>query len=190
MTPFFSAGRYMIGPLFSTKSIWLTQVFLIGIWKAPLFLTSRCMHIFFTQRFLRLLVLLVFNELTVLFVLLPAINGDKKINRQLYEWVNISDDLVYEWVRFFKGKVYEWGRFWNTGSHTRTKITPPPFPPAPTRPRGKEAGGQQTSHYRLCKGNRDTWRGGNYQNVSRPLLKGVSSKKNVFVPFGDQIYSF
>ena len=29
-----------------------------------------------------------------------------------------------EWVRFFKGQVYEWGRFWNTGSHTRTKITP------------------------------------------------------------------
>ena len=25
---------------------------------------------------------------------------------------------------FSKGQVYEWGRFWNTGSHTRTKITP------------------------------------------------------------------
>ena len=48
---------------------------------------------------------------------------DTKNHRAVYEWVNISDDLVYEWVRFFKGQVYEWGRFPNTGSHTRTKIT-------------------------------------------------------------------
>ena len=44
----------------------------------------------------------------------------------VYEWVNISDDQVYEWVRSFKGQVYEWGRFQNTGSHTRTIITPVP----------------------------------------------------------------
>ena len=25
---------------------------------------------------------------------------------------------------FFKGQIYEWSRFWNTGSHTRTTITP------------------------------------------------------------------
>ena len=45
--------------------------------------------------------------------------------------MNILDDQVYEWVRFFEGQVYEWGRFWNTGSHTRTKITPklPPLLP-------------------------------------------------------------
>ena len=30
-----------------------------------------------------------------------------KIQLAVYEWVNISDDLVYEWVRFFKGQVYE-----------------------------------------------------------------------------------
>ena len=69
-------------PFFSTKSIWLIQFFLTGIWKAPLFLTSRYMHIFFTQRFFMLLVLLVYNELTALFVKLPAINGYKKINGQ------------------------------------------------------------------------------------------------------------
>ena len=39
--------------------------------------------------------------------------------------------IVYEWVRFFKGQVYEWGRFRNTGSHTRTKITPKLPPPTP-----------------------------------------------------------
>ena len=49
----------------------------------------------------------------------------------VYEWVNISDDLVYEWVHFFKGQVYEWGRFRNTGSHTRTKITPQVTLPPP-----------------------------------------------------------
>ena len=47
-----------------------------------------------------------------------------KSQRAVYEWVIISDDLVYEWVRFFKGQLYEWGRFRNTGSHTRSKITP------------------------------------------------------------------
>ena len=49
-----------------------------------------------------------------------------KNQRTVYEWVNISDDLVYGWVRFFKGQEYEWGRFRNTGSHTRTKIIPNP----------------------------------------------------------------
>ena len=34
-----------------------------------------------------------------------------KHQRAVYEWVNISDDLVYEWVRFFKGQVYEWGNY-------------------------------------------------------------------------------
>ena len=47
-----------------------------------------------------------------------------KNQRAVYKEVNILDDQVYEWVRFFEGQVYEWGRFWNTGSHTRTKITP------------------------------------------------------------------
>ena len=47
-----------------------------------------------------------------------------KTQRAVYEWVNISDDLVYAWVRFFKGQVYEWGKFRNTGSNTRTTITP------------------------------------------------------------------
>ena len=49
---------------------------------------------------------------------------------------------------FFKDQIYEWGRFWNTGSHTRTKIStvtsppprlppppPPPLPPPPPPPR-------------------------------------------------------
>ena len=30
-----------------------------------------------------------------------------KYQKTVYEWVNISDELLYEWVRFFKGQVYE-----------------------------------------------------------------------------------
>ena len=56
---------------------------------------------------------------------------DTKNQRAVYEWVSISDDLVYEWVRFFKGQVYDWGRFRNTGSNTRTTITPKLPRPAP-----------------------------------------------------------
>ena len=58
-----------------------------------------------------------------------------KYQRAVYEWVNISDDLVYEWVRLFKGQVYDWGRFRNTGSNTRTISTPKLHPPrAPMSP--------------------------------------------------------
>ena len=68
------------------------------------------MHVFFSLRDLsRLLVLLVFDELTAIFVYLPAINGYKN-QRAVYEQVNILDDQVYEWVHFFEGQVYEWGR--------------------------------------------------------------------------------
>ena len=101
---------------------------------APLFLASRYMHIFFTRRFFRLFILLVINELTAIFVYLPAINRYKN-QRGVYEWVNISDDLVYEWVLYFKGQVYECCRFRNTGSFTRTKFyapTPSPNPHAPS----------------------------------------------------------
>ena len=83
----------------------------------------------FTRRFLRLIVLLVFSELTIICLTI----GNKwvqKINRQY----NISDDIVYEWLRFFIGQVYDWGRFQNTGSHTRVKIIPKLSPPSsPTK---------------------------------------------------------
>ena len=84
---------------------------------------------------MRLLILLVFNEMTAIFVQLPVINGYKKNQRAVYEWVNISDDLVYEWVSFFKGQVYERGRFRNTGLHTHTKLFL--LPPPPPTPRGR-----------------------------------------------------
>ena len=66
--PFFSAARYMIGPLFSTKSIWMTRFFWIPMWKAPLFWHPGICIYFMLIDFFRLLVLLVFNELTAIFV--------------------------------------------------------------------------------------------------------------------------
>ena len=39
--------KYMIGPYFSAKNIWLDPFFCISIWKVPLY-----MHIFFVQRFI------------------------------------------------------------------------------------------------------------------------------------------
>ena len=51
IAPFFSAARYMIGPLFLSKSIWMARFFWIPVWKAPFFLTSWYMHIFFAPRF-------------------------------------------------------------------------------------------------------------------------------------------
>ena len=82
--------------------------------KGPTFLMYPGTCTYFSFRdFSRLLVLLVFNELTAIFVYLPAIMGTKN-QRAVYEWVNISDQL-YEWVRFFKGQVYDLCRFRNTG---------------------------------------------------------------------------
>ena len=48
------------------------------------------------------------------------------MNRSTFWMIKYMNGSVFS-------KVYEWGRFWNTGSHTRTKITPklPPPPPTP-----------------------------------------------------------
>ena len=61
--PFFSAARYIISPLFSTKSIWLARFFLDSYVKDPTFLTSRYMymHIFFSLRDLSRLLILFFG---------------------------------------------------------------------------------------------------------------------------------
>ena len=59
---------YMIGPLFSTKSIRMTRFFWIPVWKAPIFWHPGICTYFSLGDFSRLLVLLVFNELTAIFV--------------------------------------------------------------------------------------------------------------------------
>ena len=122
MAPFFSTARYMIGSHFSTKSIWLTPFFLIGIWKTPLFSDIPVFaHIFHPQIFEAACSLVI--QWVDYLSNYQQLMGTKN-QQAVYEWVIVSDDLVYEWVHFFKGQVYEWGRFRNTVLHTRTKITP------------------------------------------------------------------
>ena len=54
------------------------QIFLDSYVKGSTFLTTWYMHTFSLRDFSRLLILLVFNALTAIFVLQPAINGYKK----------------------------------------------------------------------------------------------------------------
>ena len=67
-----------LAPFFSTKSICMTRFFRIPMWKAPFFWHPGIFTYFLLRDFSRLLVLLVFNELTMIFVWQPAINGYKK----------------------------------------------------------------------------------------------------------------
>ena len=66
--PLFNAARYMIDPLFYNKKYMNDPIFLDSYVKDPTFLTSWYMHIFSLRVFSMLLVLLVFNELTAIFI--------------------------------------------------------------------------------------------------------------------------
>ena len=69
MAPFFSAAKYMIGPFFCQQKVYDWPHFSGLVYERPHFSdVSQYMHIFFVQKFLRLLVVLVFNELTSIFV--------------------------------------------------------------------------------------------------------------------------
>ena len=136
MAPFFSAVRYMIGPLFSTKSIWMTRFFWITMWKGPIFLTSWYMHILFAQNFFEATCSSI--QYFVIFVKQPAINEYKKIKGQYMNRSAFWMIKYMNWFRFQRPGIWM-GRFWNTGSYTHTKITPqlplrPPPPPAPPPP--------------------------------------------------------
>ena len=121
---FFSVARYMIGPLFSTKSIWMARFFWIPMWKASFFLTSWYMHIFFAQRILEAAYPLGITWIDCdICVITSKKNGFKKSKGSI--WIGQHFGWSSIWMGpFFEGHVYEWGRFWNTGSYTRTKITP------------------------------------------------------------------
>ena len=103
IAPFFSTARYMIGPRFSTKSIWMAQFFWIP-YEGPIFLTSWYMHIFFAQRFFEAAYPLGITWIDCDICVTTSKNGYKKNQRAVYEEVNILDDQVYEWVRFSKAR--------------------------------------------------------------------------------------
>ena len=65
--PFSALPGILLAPFSQQKSIWLTQFFLIRMWKAPRTFPVNA-YIFSLRDLSRLLVLLVFNELTAIFV--------------------------------------------------------------------------------------------------------------------------
>ena len=50
----------------------------------------------------------------------------KKNQRVVYEWVNISDDLVYEWVRVFKGQASKYWLAHLYQNYPQVTSLPPP----------------------------------------------------------------
>ena len=115
-------------PLFSTKSIWMTRFFWIPMWKGPFFwhpcictyFRSECFRgcLFFGVQWIDCDICLTISNKWV-----QKIKG-QYMNRSLFQMIKYMNGSV-----FSKGQVYEWGRFWNTGSHTRTTITPKLPPP-------------------------------------------------------------
>ena len=100
--PFSIAARYMISPFFN-KNYMTDPIFLDSYVKGPNFLTSLYMRIFFIRGFSRLLVLLVFNELTAIFVQLPAI----KIKGQYMNWSK------FRTIKYMNGSVFSKAMYMN-----------------------------------------------------------------------------
>ena len=67
-SPLFQSCQVYDWPPFFNKKYMNSPIFLDSYVKGPIFLTSWYMHIFFAQRFSRLLILLVLHELTMIFV--------------------------------------------------------------------------------------------------------------------------
>ena len=129
---FFSPARYMIGPLFFNKKYMNGPIFLDSYVKGPIFFWHPGICTYFSLRdFSRLLILLVLYEFTDICV----ITSKKWVQKIKGQYMNRSTFWMIKYMNgsiFSEGQVYEWGGFWNTGSHTRTKITPvtPPTPRA------------------------------------------------------------
>ena len=148
IAPFFSTARYMIGPLFSTKSIWMAQFFWIP-YEGPIFLTSWYMHIFFAQRFFE-----AAYPLGITWISDPSIwwvrawigcdicettskNGYKKIKGQF------MNRLTFWMIKYMNGSVFSKARYMNGVGFeilARTPVPklplsyrPPPPPPPPSR---------------------------------------------------------
>ena len=125
--PFSALPGIWLAPFFNKK--YMTDPNRLDSYvKCPTFLTSWYMRIFFDRRFLEAACSLGIQRIDC-DICLTTTN----------KWVkNSFRTIMYEWIRFFKGQIYDLGRYRNTGSHTRTKITPKslnlPPPPLPLNP--------------------------------------------------------
>ena len=132
-SPLFQRCQVYDWPPFFNKKYMNGLIFLDSYVKGPIFLTSWYMHIFFAWRFFEAAYPL---DITWIDCDICAITSKKWVQKIKGQYMNRSTFWMIKYMNgsvFFEGQVYEWGRFWNTGSHTRTKITPklspPPHPP-------------------------------------------------------------
>ena len=85
----------------------MTRFFRIPMWKAPFFWHPGIFTYFSLRDFSRLLVLLVFNELTVIFVWQPAINGYKKSKDSIWIGQHFRRSSISSKARYMNGVGFE-----------------------------------------------------------------------------------
>ena len=120
--PFSALPSIWLAP-FSAKSIWLAPFFWISIWKAPLFCCIPVHAYNFRTEIFEATCSLGIQWIDC-YICLPAINGYKKIkgqymNGSTFQTIWYMNGSVLSKARYMIG-----GKFWNTGSYTRTTITP------------------------------------------------------------------
>ena len=131
-SPLFQRCQVYDWPPFFNKNYMNGPIFLDSYVKGPIFLTSWYMHIFFAQRFFEAAYPLGVTWIDYDICVITGKNGYKKSKGTI--WIGQHFGWSSIWMGpFFRrpGIWNEWGRFWNTGSHTRTKITPKLCPPPP-----------------------------------------------------------
>ena len=132
--PLFTA-RYMIGPLFSAKSIWMTRFFWIPTWKARFFLTSWYMHIFFAQRFFEAAWSLGIQWIDCDIYLTTSNKWVQKIKGQ---YMNRS---TFWMIKYMNGPVFSKARYMNGVGFeilVRTHVPQLPLSYRPRPQRGEE----------------------------------------------------
>ena len=123
----------MIGPLFSTKGIWMARFFWIPMWKAPIFLTSWYMHIFFAQRFFEAAYPLGITWIDCDICVITSIKMGTKIKEQ---YMNRS---TFWMIKYMNGSVFSKTRYMNGVGFEILARTPVPksplsYPPPPPPP--------------------------------------------------------
>ena len=101
----------MIGPLFSTKSIWMARFFWIPMWKAPFFWHPGICTYFSLRDFSRLLILLVLHALTDICVMtskkwVQKIKG-QYMNRSIFWMIKYMNGSVFSKARYMYGVGFE-----------------------------------------------------------------------------------
>ena len=122
-TPLFQRCQVYDWPPFFNKKYMNGPIFLDSYVKGPIFLTSWYMHIFFAQRFFEAAYPL---GITWIDCDICVITSKKWVQKIKGQYMNRS---TFWMIKYMNGSVFSKARymnrwFWNTGSHTRTKITP------------------------------------------------------------------